>query len=211
MKIKFSFTDQHYQELVQRANFLGISRTAVILLHLYLYEEPYADLSQEALQVQGESLEPMQNTIQVEVPDALIAMYANHKTYFLSASAYFTGFLNAVLKETSGSWRTSEQLQERIPTTLSLDQRIIDQVAIFSAQTGLHFSVIATYYLTYASLGVERRSCEATEKVQFGVRLTEWAHQRLKERADATRQKPNQVLSIGFQDFLDKKIFPRGY
>ena len=103
MKIKFSFTDQHYQELVQRANFLGISRTAVILLHLYLYEEPYADLSQEALQVQGESQEPMQNTIQVEVPDALITMYANHKTYFLSASAYFTGFLNAVLKETSGS------------------------------------------------------------------------------------------------------------
>ena len=211
MKIKFSFTDQHYKEVVQRANFLGISRTAVILLHLYLYEERYADLSQEALQVQWESLEPLQNTIQVGVPDALIAMYANHKTYFLSASAYFTGFLNAVLKETSGSWRTSEQLQERMPTTLYLDQKIIDQVELFSQQTGLQFSVIATYYLTYALPDDERRSCEATEKVQFGVRLTDWAHNRLKERADATRQKPNQVLSIGFQDFLDKKIFPSGY
>lgn len=211
MKIKFSFTDANYRELVQRANFLGISRTAAILLHLYLYEEAFSDLSQEEVQVHLEPLEISRNSIQVLIPDALVAMYETHKTYFLSGSAYFTGFLNTVLKETTGSWRTSDLLQERTPTTLYLDQKVIDQVELLSQQTGLQFSVIATYYLTYALPEDERRSCESTEKVQFGIRLTDWAHNRLKERADATRQKPNQVLSIGFQDFLDKKIFPRGY
>lgn len=43
MKIKFSFTDPNYLELVQRANFLGISRTATILLHWYLYEATFSD------------------------------------------------------------------------------------------------------------------------------------------------------------------------
>ena len=211
MKIKFSFTNPNYQELVQRANFLGISRTAAILLHLYLYEEPFSHVSQETLQAQLEPLVFSQHSIQVLVPEALVAMYENHKTYFLSGGAYFTGFLNTVLEETTGSWRTSAILQERTPTTLYLDQKVIDQVETFSQQTGLQFSVIATYYLTYAPSDGERRSSEATEKVQFGVRLTHWAHNRLKERAHATDQKPNQVLSIGFQDFLDKKVFPRGY
>ncbi|MDE1548530.1 hypothetical protein [Jeotgalibaca caeni] len=211
MKIKFSFTDQNYQELVQRANFLGISRTAAILLHLYLYEEAFSDLSQDDLQVKLDVFEPDRNTLQVLVPDALVATYENHKTYFLSRSAYFTGFLNAVLTKTTGKWRTSALLLERTPTTVNLDEKIANQVEAFSQQTGLQFSVIATYYLAYAPLDVEGRPCEATEKVQFGVRLTDWAHIRLKERAYAMNQKPNQVLSIGFQDFLQKKIFPRGY
>lgn len=212
MKIKFSFTDPNYQELVQRANFLGISRTAAILLHLYLYEAVFSDLSQEDFQLELNPFESDQNSIQVLVPDALVAMYENHKTYFLSGSAYFTGFLNTVLKETTGTWRTSDVLQDRTPTTLYLDQKVINQIDIFSQETGLQFSVIATYYLTYAPLPEgERRSYEATEKVQFGVRLTDWAHNRLKERAAAKQLKPNQVLSLGFQDFIEKKVLPRGY
>ena len=212
MKITFSFTDAHYQELVERAHFMGVSRTAIILLHLYLYEGIFFDLSLEELQLDLNPCEVARNSIQVLVPDPLVSKYQHHKTYFLSGSAYFTGFLNVVIEKTTGLWHTSPTLQERTPTTLSLDQRIIDQVEDFSKETGLQFSVIATYYLTYAPLPEgERRSYEATEKVQFGVRLTDWAHIRLKERAAVKQLKPNQVLSLGFQDFIEKKVLPRGY
>lgn len=212
MKITFSFTDAHYQELVERAHFMGVSRTAVILLHLYLYEGVFSDLSQEELQLDLNPCEVERNSIQVLVPDPLLSKYQHHKTYFLSGSAYFTGFLNVVIEKTTGLWHTSPTLQERTPTTLSLDQRIIDQVEDFSKETGLQFSVFAAYYVTYAPLPLGTpRSYEATDKVQFGLRLTDRAHYQLKERAIRKKMKPNQVLSLGFQDFMDKKILPGGY
>lgn len=198
--------------MVKCANFLGVSRIAVIFLRLYLYEESFTDLSQEELQLALTPCEIERNSIQVTVPNTLVGMYQHHKTYFMLGSAYFTGFLNVVIEKTTGLWHTSPTLQERTPTTLSLDQRIIDQVEDFSKETGLQFSVIAAYYVTYAPLPLGTpRSYEATDKVQFGLRLTDRAHYQLKERAIRKKMKPNQVLSLGFQDFMDKKILPGGY
>lgn len=185
---------------------MGVSRTAVFLLHLYLYEGVFADLSRQELKLELNPCEMERNSIQVLVPGALFAMYENHKTYFLSASAYFTGFLNTVLKKTTGVWRTSAIVQERTPKTRYLDQRIIDQAEVFSQETGLQFSVIATYYVTYAPYPIqEGLFYEATDKVQFGIRLTDWAHNQLKERATVKQLKPNQVHSLGFQGFIEKK------
>ena len=107
MKITFSFTDAHYQELVERAHFMGVSRTAVILLHLYLYEGVFSDLSQEELQLDLNPCEVERNSIQVLVPDPLVSKYQHHKTYFLSGSAYFTGFLNVVIEKTTEIGRAS--------------------------------------------------------------------------------------------------------
>lgn len=205
MKIGLLLTHEIYQELEKRGHYLGISKTATVLLHLVFYATQFKEVTKEELENELDKIEVSHQQLQIEMSDFILLKYDNRKMYLLTVRKYLSAYLSYVVNHTN--WKSEEKSVFKAVSTTCLSQETVNQLALFKDQTGIPNTALLNYAFTldYSTPSTEWVRKESN-RVQQGIQLTKSSSERVKELSEQTGYPKNIVLEQQLVSLLENIV-----
>ena len=185
-RLDVELTQENYQRLEKRINYLGSTRTNAILLSFFIYHDLELTELQIKEQLNSISSDPGSEKIYFKIHPYMLNKFKNKKAYLYSLNDYITAYLNVLLEDQSVDWKESEQQQRKVSSAYHLDEALTNWLACFSDKTGISQSTFLNYSFMHP-IQDEFYTVETKNKVRKGVRLTLASLDYLKEQKDFER------------------------
>lgn len=147
-RLNVTLTKEKYEKLERRLNYFSTSRTQMIYLHLFLYQE--AELTE--IKIRDTLLEidfdKESQSFTFMANSYFLNIFKNKQRYLFSLNEYVSAFLNILLEndETFEGMELDEK-QEKKKSMIHMQNDIAEWLQSFSKETGLSKAVFTNYAL----------------------------------------------------------------
>lgn len=147
-RLNVTLTKEKYEKLERRLNYFSTSRTQMIYLHLFLYQE--AELTE--IKIRDTLLEidfdKESQSFTFMANSYILNIFKNKQRYLFSLNEYVSAFLNILLEndETFEGMELDEK-QEKKKSMIHMQNDIAEWLQSFSKETGLSKAVFTNYAL----------------------------------------------------------------
>ena len=171
-RIYLKMSDSNYQKLIRRVNYLGSTRTNVILMSLFLYQD--SDLTEEQVydNLTEIDFDTEQHEFYFEINSYFLTIFKNKQRYLFSLDEYLAAFLNALLNEDDDSCKEADTKQPKIRRVYHIDETLEQWLSSFSEETGIVQTTLLNYSFMYRLPHYQKRSNESN-KIKKGLFLTQ--------------------------------------
>lgn len=171
-RIYLKMSDSNYQKLIRRVNYLGSTRTNVILMSLFLYQD--SDLTEEQVydNLTEIDFDKEQHEFYFEINSYFLTIFKNKQRYLFSLDEYLAAFLNALLNEDDDTCKETDTKQPKIRRVYHIDESLEQWLSSFSEETGIVQTTLLNYSFMYRLPHYQKRSNESN-KVKKGLFLTQ--------------------------------------
>lgn len=171
-RIYLKMSDSNYQKLIRRVNYLGSTRTNVILMSLFLYQD--SDLTEEQVydNLTEIDFDTEQHEFYFEINSYFLTIFKNKQRYLFSLDEYLAAFLNALLNEDDDTCKEADTKQPKIRRVYHIDESLEQWLSSFSEETGIVQTTLLNYSFMYRLPDYQKRSNESN-KVKKGLFLTQ--------------------------------------
>lgn len=171
-RIYLKMSDSNYQKLIRRVNYLGSTRTNVILMSLFLYQD--SDLTEEQVydNLTEIDFDTEQHEFYFEINSYFLTIFKNKQRYLFSLDEYLAAFLNALLNEDDDTCKEADTKQPKIRRVYHIDESLEQWLSSFSEETGIVQTTLLNYSFMYRLSDYQKRSNESN-KVKKGLFLTQ--------------------------------------
>lgn len=203
MRMRILLDEKTEKQLLYRSNFLGVSISSTVLLHLVLYHNKL-NLTREDFKAfpVGEY-----RYLQIDVNDHVIRKYDAKPRFDNSISMLLSVSICKIIAETKTEWQTmtSENKAEMVFSTYSIEKDVINGMQDLKKRTGLTYTTIINYA---ASIDdgepIDQLSLfnENKKKKQQGFQLTEKALHKTTGQAASQNMDIGKLLEIKLKKTL---------
>lgn len=139
MKKRFNvlLTGQNYQKLMKRVNYLASTRTSVILLSLFLYQDSKLNEKQIRYYLEQVRDDSEKEKFYFEASPYLVNTLKNKKRYLYSLDEYVTAILNFLLEDEQYEWGEADEKQEKVTSIYTIDKNLAKWLERFSSKSGM--------------------------------------------------------------------------
>ncbi|MFL2106577.1 hypothetical protein [Mycobacteroides abscessus] len=171
-RIYLKMSDSNYQKLIRRVNYLGSTRTNVILMSLFLYQD--SDLTEEQVydNLTEIDFDKEQHEFYFEINSYFLTIFKNKQRYLFSLDEYLAAFLNALLNEDDDTCKETDTKQPKIRRVYHIDESLEQWLSSFSEETGIVQTTLLNYSFMYRLPHYQKRSNESN-KIKKGLFLTQ--------------------------------------
>lgn len=171
-RIYLKMSDSNYQKLIRRVNYLGSTRTNVILMSLFLYQD--SDLTEEQVydNLTEIDFDTEQHEFYFEINSYFLTIFKNKQRYLFSLDEYLAAFLNALLNEDDDTCKETDTKQPKIRRVYHIDESLEQWLSSFSEETGIVQTTLLNYSFMYRLSHYQKRSNESN-KIKKGLFLTQ--------------------------------------
>lgn len=171
-RIYLKMSDSNYQKLIRRVNYLGSTRTNVILMSLFLYQD--SDLTEEQVydNLTEIDFDTEQHEFYFEINSYFLTIFKNKQRYLFSLDEYLAAFLNALLNEDDDTCKEADTKQPKIRRVYHIDESLEQWLSSFSEETGIVQTTLLNYSFMYRLPHYQKRSNESN-KIKKGLFLTQ--------------------------------------
>ena len=171
-RIYLKMSDSNYQKLIRRVNYLGSTRTNVILMSLFLYQD--SDLTEEQVydNLTEIDFDTEQHEFYFEINSYFLTIFKNKQRYLFSLDEYLAAFLNALLNEDDDTCKETDTKQPKIRRVYHIDESLEQWLSSFSEETGIVQTTLLNYSFMYRLPHYQKRSNESN-KIKKGLFLTQ--------------------------------------
>ncbi|WP_220727280.1 hypothetical protein [Marinilactibacillus psychrotolerans] len=141
-------TQEKYEKLERRLNFFSTSRTQMIYLHLFLYQE--ATLTEREIKDSLLEIDFDENSYSFTfmANDYFLNIFKKKQRYLFSLNEYVSVFLNILLEnDETFEGMELDAKQEKKKSMIHMQDDIAEWVQDFSKRTGLSKAVFTNYAL----------------------------------------------------------------
>ncbi|KKE78660.1 hypothetical protein DTX80_17725 [Bacilli bacterium] len=204
MRMKILLDNETEQELLYRSNYLGVSLSSIVLLHLVLYQR-YPDLSREDFKrISTDKC----RSLQIDVKDEVIKKFDSRPRYDNSISMLLSVFILKITKETKDAWKDikHEEKFKMAFSTYSIAKEVIDEMKDVKQKTGLTFTTIINYAALMDVDAINQLSLfsDSNEKKQQGFQLSEKAIEKIQGQALSQDISVGNLLEIKLEKALKR-------
>lgn len=171
-RIYLKMSNSNYQKLIRRVNYLGSTRTNVILMSLFLYQD--SDLTEEKVydNLTEIDFDKEQHEFYFEINSYFLTIFKNKQRYLFSLDEYLAAFLNALLNEDDDTCKETDTKQPKIRRVYHIDESLEQWLSSFSEETGIVQTTLLNYSFMYRLPHYQKRSNESN-KIKKGLFLTQ--------------------------------------
>lgn len=171
-RIYLKMSGSNYQKLIRRVNYLGSTRTNVILMSLFLYQD--SDLTEEQVydNLTEIDFDTEQHEFYFEINSYFLTIFKNKQRYLFSLDEYLAAFLNALLNEDDDTCKETDTKQPKIRRVYHIDESLEQWLSSFSEETGIVQTTLLNYSFMYRLPHYQKRSNESN-KIKKGLFLTQ--------------------------------------
>lgn len=206
MRMKIILDEETEKELLYRSNFLGVSISSSILLHLILYHDK-SILNRENFNVFKNG---NYRYLQMDVTECVIRKYDSKPRYDNSISMLLSVYLHDIVKKTKTEWESmaSKIKLKMVFSTYSIEKNTISKMRELKKKTGLTFTTIINYAATMDDVEpidqLSLFSDDTPKKQQQGFQLTKEALKKISGQAENQQIKSvGQLLEIKLKKTLE--------
>lgn len=147
MKKRFNvlLTSQNYQKLMKRVNYLASTRTSVILLSLFLYQDSKLNEKQIRYYLEQVRDDSEKEKFYFEASPYLVNTLKNKKRYLYSLDEYVTAILNFLLEDEQYEWGEADEKQEKVTSIYTIDKNLAKWLERFSSKSGISQTTLLNY------------------------------------------------------------------
>lgn len=147
MKKRFNvlLTGQNYQKLMKRVNYLASTRTSVILLSLFLYQDSKLNEKQIRYYLEQVRDDSEKEKFYFEASPDLVNTLKNKKRYLYSLDEYVTAILNFLLEDEQYEWGEADEKQEKVTSIYTIDKNLAKWLERFSSKSGISQTTLLNY------------------------------------------------------------------
>lgn len=147
MKKRFNvlLTGQNYQKLMKRVNYLASTRTSVILLSLFLYQDSKLNEKQIRYYLEQVRDDSEKEKFYFEASPYLVNTLKNKKRYLYSLDEYVTAILNFLLEDEQYEWGEADEKQEKVTSIYTIDKNLAKWLERFSSKSGISQTTLLNY------------------------------------------------------------------
>lgn len=147
MKKRFNvlLTGQNYQKLMKRVNYLASTRTSVILLSLFLYQDSKLNEKQIRYYLEQVRDDSEKEKFYFEASPYLVNTLKNKKRYLYSLDEYLTAILNFLLEDEQYEWGEADEKQEKVTSIYTIDKNLAKWLDRFSSKSGISQTTLLNY------------------------------------------------------------------
>ncbi|MDW5525302.1 hypothetical protein R6Z02_16305 [Carnobacterium maltaromaticum] len=147
MKKRFNvlLTGQNYQKLMKRVNYLASTRTSVILLSLFLYQDSKLNEKQIRYYLEQVRDDNEKEKFYFEASPYLVNTLKNKKRYLYSLDEYVTAILNFLLEDEQYDWEEADEKQEKVTSIYTIDKNLAKWLDCFSSKSGISQTTLLNY------------------------------------------------------------------
>lgn len=185
-RLQVELTEENYQRVVERANYLGTSLTSIILLTFYLYQEVSLEEPEIEKQLEYIQAEKKYFKVAITIVDSLEETLKYKRRYFYTLSEYLSAYLNYLLETKSEGWQRSSEPIVKKSNTFLIDLALDDWISNFAKEIGVGQTTLFNYALTFVK--PSKKSYSTKNKKQKGIYLTEINRDFLGELSAGERQ-----------------------
>lgn len=147
-RLNVTLTKQKYEKLERRLNFFSTSRTQMIYLHLFLYQDATLterEIKDTLLEI---DFDDNSNTFTFMANDYFLNIFKKKQRYLFSLNEYVSAFLNILLEnDETFEGMELDVKQEKKKSMIHMQSDMAEWVQKFSKQTGLSKAVFTNYAL----------------------------------------------------------------
>lgn len=147
-RLNVTLTKKKYEKLERRLNFFSTSRTQMIYLHLFLYQEATLterEIKDTLLEI---DFDDNSNTFTFMANDYFLNMFKKKQRYLFSLNEYVSAFINILLEnDETFEGMELDVKQEKKKSMIHMQSDMAEWVQSFSKQTGLSKAVFTNYAL----------------------------------------------------------------
>lgn len=161
-RINVSITQNKYKKLERRLNYFSTSRTQMIYLHLFLYQESELEENQIKDTLLEIDLDEESKTFTFIVNDYFLNIFKDKQRYLFSLNEYVSAFLNILLElDETFEGLELEEKQEKRKSMIHIEDDLADWVEEFTKRTGLSKATFFSYALCQ-DIGTTYRTGQVT-------------------------------------------------
>lgn len=174
MKKRFNvqLTNQSYQKLMKRVHYLAATRTSVILLSLFLYQDSKLNEKQLSHYLEQINDDTHREKFYFEVSPYLINTLKNKKRYLYTVDEYVSAFLSFILEDETNKWGEIDEKQEKVTNIFAIDKELTHWLDRFSKTSGISQTTLLNYSFMYPLVSINEREKEK-ERIKKGLFLTQ--------------------------------------
>lgn len=204
MRVKLLLDEETESELLLRSNYLGVSLSSTILLHLILYDK-LTTLNREELQEFAKN--GKHRTLQIDIKEHVIKKYDTKTRYNNSLSLFLSIYVSKVVKLTKTEWKDicSFEKTKMGFSTYSIERDVIKKMNAIKTKTGLTFTTIINYAALIEIEKINQLSLfdESKTKKQQGFQLSTKAITKIHGQALALKISIGNLLEIKLKKALE--------
>ena len=165
-------SDSNYQKLIRRVNYLGSTRTNVILMSLFLYQD--SELTEEQIydNLTEIDFDNDKQKFYFEINSYFLTIFKKKQRYLFSLDEYVAAFINALLNDDDDSCKEADTKQPKLRRVYHIDETLEQWLSAFSEETGIGQTTLLNYSFMYKLPGYQKRNNDGN-KVKKGLFLTQ--------------------------------------
>lgn len=174
MKKRFNvlLTSQNYQKLMKRVNYLASTRTSVILLSLFLYQDSKLNEKQLTHYLEQVKEDSEKEKFYFEASPYIVNTLKNKKRYLYTLDEYVTAFLMFILEDEEHEWGEADEKQKKVTSIYPIDKKLAQWLDHFSKKSGISQTTLLNYSLAN-SLAYFERQDKKNDRIKKGFFLTQ--------------------------------------
>lgn len=171
-RIYLKMSDANYQKLIRRVNYLGSTRTNIILMSLFLYQD--SELIEEQIydNLTEIDFDNDKHEFYFEINSYFLTIFKTKQRFLFNLDEYISAFLNALLNEDDESCKEAATKQPKIRRVYSIDESLVNWLSTFSEETGIVQTTLLNYSFMYQLPEYQKRNNDSN-KVKKGLFLTQ--------------------------------------
>lgn len=171
-RIYLKMSDSNYQKLIRRVNYLGSTRTNIILMSLFLYQD--SELTEEQIHdnLTEIDFDNDKHEFYFEINSYFLTIFKSKQRFLFSLDEYISAFLNALLNEDDESCKEADTKQPKIRRVYYIDELLESWLSTFSEETGIVQTTLLNYSFMYKLPEYQKKNNDSN-KVKKGLFLTQ--------------------------------------
>lgn len=174
MKKRFNvqLTNQNYRKLMKRVHYLASTRTSVILLSLFLYQDSKLTEKQISHYLEQINDDNHKEKFYFEASPYIVNTLKNKKRYLYTLDEYVSAFLSFILEDETNEWGEIDGKQEKVTSIFALDKDLTHWLDRFSKTSGISQTTLLNYSFMYPQVSIDEREKEKG-RIKKGLFLTQ--------------------------------------
>ena len=142
-RLKLLLDESTERELIKRSNYVGVSISSIVLLHLVLYSDSTIVKRSDFDYLQ----DIKKRSLQLDIKDYVLERYDEKPRYNNSLYLFLSVFLEKIVHNTKVEWEeiNSNVKQEMNFSTYSIEENVVGKMRKFKHATGLTYTTIINY------------------------------------------------------------------
>ena len=144
-RVYIRMSNDNYIKLNKRVNYLSSTRTSVILLSLFLYQDNVLSEEEIADNLKEVKSDSKLEYFYIEFPEYFIKLFKVKERFLYSFDEFISAFLNALLKDESIYWGEADVKLEKSLRLWKLDSDLLNWLNTFSKKTRISQTLLLNY------------------------------------------------------------------